>query len=73
MEDKKKEQKKKIHFRWWHLCYIIAALIVIWWFNNYTINVNKNAYITEKVNTRFRIAIISDLHFHEGGITLLKL
>lgn len=73
MEDKKKEQKKKIHFRWWHLCYIIAALIVIWWFNNYTINVNKNAYITEKVNTRFRIAIISDLHFHEGGINSSKI
>ncbi len=69
MEEKKKEQKKKLRFRWWHLCYIFAALVVIWWFNNYTINVNKNAYMTNKVSTRFRVAVISDLHVHEGGIS----
>lgn len=69
MEEKKKEQKKKRRFRWWHLCYIFAALVVICWFNNYTINVNKNAYVTEKVSTRFRVAVISDLHVREGGIS----
>ncbi|MDO4864165.1 MAG: metallophosphoesterase [Ruminococcus sp.] len=66
--EEKKEQKKKRRFRWWHLCYIFAALLAIWWFNNYTIRVNKNAYVTEKVTTRFRIVVISDLHIHEGGI-----
>ena len=69
MEEKKKEQKKKLHFHWWHLCYVFAGLAALWWFNNYTIRVNKNAYVTEKVSKRFRIAVISDLHVHEGGIT----
>ena len=69
MEEKKKEQKKKLRFRWWHLCYVFAGLVVVWWFNNYTIRINKNAYVTDKVSTRFRIAVISDLHIHEGGIS----
>lgn len=69
MEEKKKEQKKKLRIRWWHICLVLAALLVIWWFNNYTINTNKNAYVTEKVDSRFRVAIISDLHYHEGGIS----
>ena len=73
MEEKKKEQKKKIHFRWWHLCYLFAALVLVWWFNNYTINLNKNAYVTEKVKSRFRAVIISDLHVHEGGINSDKI
>ncbi|MCQ2491179.1 MAG: metallophosphoesterase [Ruminococcus sp.] len=64
----KKEQKKKFRLRWWHIFLIIAAIVGIWWFNNYTIRTNKNAFVTEKVSSRFRIAVISDLHINKDGI-----
>jgi predicted MPP superfamily phosphohydrolase len=67
-ENKEQKSGKKLKLRWWAVLGIIVALVLTWWFNNYTIKLNRNAYMTEKVSSRFRIAVISDLHAHKNGI-----
>ena len=63
-----KKERKKLKLRWWTVIVIILALVLAWWFGNYTIKLNRTAYMTEKVSSRFRIAIISDLHYHSNGL-----
>lgn len=69
MENKGKGQKKKFKLRWWHILVVIALVTAVWWCGNYTIYTNNTAYMHKNVSSRFRIAVISDLHVHENGVS----
>lgn len=47
---------------------MLAVILLVWWYNNYTI---KTPYIelkSDKIQSSFRIAVISDLHASHYGI-----
>ncbi len=55
-------QKKRKSGLLGRLAKIILVLVFIWWFNNFTIKINKCKITSDKVETKVRIAVISDLH-----------
>ena len=72
-ENKKKPSKAVFRFR--RVCAVLLVLLLIWWFNNYTLRTTKVKVRSPKVTGSFRIAVISDLHATEYGIsnkTILK-
>lgn len=68
-----KRPKKKKRGRKFMLFIIIV--LFIWWFNNFTLKTSNFIIYSDKVSSDFRIAVISDLHASEYGIsnkTILK-
>lgn len=66
-EAPKKPSKTKYHVR--RLIAVLIVLLFIWWFNNYTLKTTKVKLTSAKVTNSFRIAVISDLHASNVGIS----
>lgn len=66
-----KKKKKKHHFR--RFLIIAAAIVFIWWFNNYTLTTPEYTVYSDKISGSFRIAVLSDLHATEHGISNEKI
>lgn len=60
---KKKKNKLK------RFLLIIAILIFVWWFNNYTLRTTEYTVYSNKIANSIRIAVISDLHASNHGIS----
>lgn len=60
---KKKKSKAK------RFLMFIAILFIIWWFNNYTLKTAKFTVNSDKITNSVRIAVMSDLHATEHGIS----
>lgn len=47
----------------------LMAVGLFWWFSNYTLKTPKFVIYSEKISQPFRIAVLSDLHASESGIS----
>lgn len=61
-----KPKKKKRFARFFGFIIIIA---LIWWFSNYTLKTPKFVVYSDEISNPFRIAVLSDLHASEHGIS----
>ena len=59
-----KKTKKKKHIWLW-----VLLLLAVWWYNNYTLKVTKEEFVSDKVASKVRIAVISDQHATKYGIS----
>jgi len=66
-ETPQKPSKAKYHRR--RLIAVLLILLFIWWFNNYTLRTTKVNLTSSKISNSFRIAVISDLHASDIGIS----
>lgn len=60
---KKKRKKLKMFL------FFISIAFIFWWFNNYTLATKNYVIFSDKINTDFRIAVLSDLHASKYGIS----
>lgn len=60
---KKKKSRAKRFFMF------IAILFIVWWFNNFTLKTVKYTVYSDKINGSVRIAVMSDLHATEHGVS----
>lgn len=66
-EPQKKPSKAKFHRR--RLIAVLLILLFVWWFNNYTLKTTRVKLSSPKISNSFRIAVISDLHASDIGIS----
>lgn len=59
---KKKKRGRKL------LIFLIVTAIV-WWFNNFTLKISEYTVYSDKISQPVRIAVLSDLHATEHGIS----
>jgi hypothetical protein len=64
---KKKASKAVLRTR--RICAVLLILLFVWWFNNYTIKTTKVTIRSEKVTSKVRIAVLSDQHVTNLGIS----
>lgn len=60
---------RKKHHRLRNFCIFLVIMLGIWYFNNYTIKITEVRLGSPKVSSPVRIAVISDLHAHQYGIS----
>lgn len=65
--ERKKIPKSVRRFR--KFCIIVIILVFVWWFNNYTLKTTHVRLTSGKVKSQVRIAVISDCHVTEHGIS----
>lgn len=71
MTAKKKVSKTKYFLR--RLCFIIVLLFISWWYNNYTLKIVSTSVSSENIANPMRIAVLSDLHAQNHGISNNKI
>lgn len=59
--------KKKNRIR--RILILLMLVGMFWWFSNYTLKTPKFVICSEKISQPFRIAVLSDLHASESGIS----
>lgn len=69
METAKRKKVSKARLRFRRFCAIIIFLVWAWWFNNYTLKTTRIELSSEKITSPVRIAVISDCHSTEHGIS----
>ncbi len=52
---------------------VMAAIILLWWFNNYSLKTVSFTIYSDKIVSPLRIAVLSDLHATEYGISNEKI
>lgn len=67
-EKDKPKKKSAAKYRLRRLSFFLIIILLIWWFNNFTIKTTKLEIESDKVDSSFRIAVISDLHASPIGI-----
>ena len=65
------KRKKVRRFR--RICAVIVFLIWVWWYNNYTLKTTHVELNSSKITNSVRIAVISDTHSTEHGISNRKI
>lgn len=65
--EKKQVSKGKLRLR--RFCAVLTVLMLIWWFNNYTIKIEDLKIHSHKIDKTIKIAVISDLHASNFGIS----
>ncbi|MDE5558121.1 MAG: metallophosphoesterase [Ruminococcus sp.] len=65
------KRKKVRRFR--RICAVIVFLIWVWWYNNYTLKTTHVELNSGKITNPVRIAVISDTHSTEHGISNRKI
>lgn len=67
-EKDKPKKNSAAKYRLRRLSLFLIIILLIWWFNNFTIKTTKLEIESDKVDSSFRIAVISDLHASPIGI-----
>ncbi len=67
-EKDKPKKKSAAKYRLRRLSLFLIIILLIWWLNNFTIKTTKLEIESDKVDSSFRIAAISDLHASPMGI-----
>lgn len=62
--DSKREKNRK--GRVWT---VILVLFLVWYFNNYSLKITRTSTESAKISEPVRIAVLSDLHVHNGSIS----
>lgn len=68
---KSAQKKKKGRLKRFFI--FIAIVFIVWWFNNYTLKTVKFTIYSDKISSAVRIAVLSDLHATEYGISNEKI
>lgn len=66
MAQSKKIPEKKSKGRIWK---ILLVLFLIWFFNNYSLKITRASMVSDKISETVCIAVLSDLHVHNGSIS----